>query len=131
AIAMKPGGALLASWTSTAHEAAGSACAKPPPGQQAAIELTLERCAADACTKLAQRAAPYESAGSVTFGGLPAGEYRVTVVPPGGRPLRSLATVTVARQTSSVVTIDTFGFFGKVTLNGEPLQARLFFDTGS
>lgn len=131
AVVVRPGGAVLASWASTKPTAAESSCGKAPGALRPALEVRLERCAtAETCTPVAKRAAAYESAGSVTFGGLAAGDYRVTLAPPGGKPLRASASVAVARQTSSAFTIETFDFFGKVTLNGHPLHARLFFATG-
>ena len=130
-IVVRPGGALLTSWSSAIPVSAESTCGTPPRGLRPTVDITLERCpTAETCTKIAKRTSPYESTGSVTFGGLAAGDYRVTLVPPGGKPLRTQAAVAVARQTSSPFTIETFGFFGKVTLNGEPLRARLFFNTG-
>jgi len=128
---LTPAGSLLLTWTSPAADGPAPECQTVPPGLHDPMRAAVEFCPTpEHCQRVAMKpAAP--DAHAITFDGLAAGHYRALVKPPGmSKPIAQFADVLVSRETTLAMPLEEFRFFGTVTLNGSPLPARIFFDTG-
>jgi hypothetical protein len=138
-LVLAPGGSVRATWGSGSGELRGSqsACGGPEEARTP-LRALLAECrmpAADgsdgACTPVDSRVMPFDSGGVISFEGIPAGRYRLTLDPPFAKAVTKSFDVTVGDEVSLDMPLDTFNFFGTVKLNGVPVHARLFFETGS
>ncbi|MHB0972329.1 MAG: hypothetical protein ACYC7A_18845 [Thermoanaerobaculia bacterium] len=129
-----PGATLTVSWSARSGDIRPKECGGSTAAR-AALQATLSKCNQEnsggtKCTVIATKAIPYETSGSLSFEGVRAGTYRLAVVPPFAN-LRSMPVELAAGQETPLeLAFDTFAFFGTVMLNGEPLEARLIFESG-
>ncbi len=100
------------------------------------LTATLLSCAATggaaaACTPLATRTTRFSPSGAIEFEGIPAGAYKVQLRPPFVSKLTDVAVDLAPGGDEAIdVPFTRFRFFGTVRMNGKPVQARLFFESG-
>ena len=83
------------------------------------------------CKAIAEPASLDARERRAVFHGVKSGSYLVSVHEPGFPTKFAIATLTTGKETKSLVTFDSFNVLGRVTLDGEPLKARLDFATGT
>jgi hypothetical protein len=101
----------------------------------AGLTATLLACTSredlEACTPRAAQTARWSSSSSIEFQGVPAGAYKVQVRPPFASKPTEVAVALFAGGDEVIdVPLMPFRFFGTVRMNGKPVQARLFFESG-
>jgi hypothetical protein len=99
------------------------------PEAHAVVTATLSSCT-PRCAAVARQSVPFGPAGSLEFEGVSAGRYTVDVEPPFVKPVSLEAILGEGEESAVHVPLHAFRFFGRVTLNGKPVQARLYFESG-
>ena len=94
------------------------------------IEVSVLDCTSGDCNPLAKRSVPFAASGSIAFEGIPPGDYNVVVHPPFARATSLETELYAGKETTLYPSLEAFRFFGTVTLDGKPVQARLFFESG-
>ena len=132
---LTPAAAATVSWNTGGGSDAGKPCGVPDD-RRPVIAMTLSRCesnlqdAATRCTPVAEKAVPFASASSLTFEGLPAGQYVISVAPPFRLPQKLSATLEAGQAVDLPLTVERFEFFGTVRLNEKPVEGTLLFESG-
>jgi hypothetical protein len=121
ALPLIAGGSIEVHWA----EAEQPECGKPKPADVPPVRATLVRCAT--CEPVAKAA----GASSIAFDGVAPGAWTLLVQPPYGKAQAVKAEVVGGRRTTVDVTFPAFHFFGRLTVNGKPLHARLAFLSGT
>lgn len=136
-IPLRIGGTVVVRWSTASPSDVAPACeSAKSETQPPAVRAALRHCNPDQqCPVVATASGEYLPNGSLTFQGVPPGDYTAMIEPPSGSARsasrQSLAAhVTLAKQTTLDVRFASFSFFGVVKLNGKPLHARLTFETG-
>lgn len=135
-LALMPGASLTVAWDSAPLSSTAHPSCATKYSRRSRLSFTVSRCTKRdednerSCTVIATRRPFFEPAGSLTFEGLPSGDYEISVDPPGARRLRFAATLLLTRESRLSIPLATFNFFGTVKENGKPLQARIVFETG-
>lgn len=130
AIPLVAGGSVVAQWSSGSERPPISECGAAHAADLPLVRASLLRCTNGSCSTIAKTTAPYDTASSIRFDGVPAGPFTLTLEPPYGKRQSLEAQVVVGQRTTLSVNFPSFGFFGTVKLNGKPVQARLIFASG-
>ncbi|HYI08276.1 MAG TPA: hypothetical protein VEK57_04325 [Thermoanaerobaculia bacterium] len=130
-VLLVPAAALTLSWDLGTTNVQDEPCdVRSGPRPQPQLMATLERCLPSGCTPVVRERAAFTSRGVVAFEGIPAGDYQLQVVAPFAKSVSLEASLPAGRESMLSVPLKSFQFFGQVKLNGEPLRARLVFESG-
>lgn len=129
------GGSILLRWASGDAPPAAPECSPAQTSDIPSVRAALLHCTAAPdggtnCSTVSRTTTPYSATSSVSFDGVPAGSYEVSIEPPYGKRQSFAAAVVGGRETTIAVNLPAFSFFGSVKLNGRPVQARLVFASG-
>lgn len=133
-IVLVPGAALSVHWNAGVDGTRPERCREPGRNSVSATIATLLSCARSAegtstCTPVAKRSASLES-GTIAFDGIPAGTYTLELQPPVAKAVAIPVDLALGDMKEISAPLAPFRFFGKVTLNGNPVQALLLFESG-